>query len=240
MVLKSYMLFVCFIYLIGKFAQKPNMSKVKLVSEPKEYFDVLTSDKIEVTDASFVSDDVIEIRYENKDDFIEPNARTNVVIAAFTTAHARLKLYSVLEQLNERVVYYDTDSVIYTSKPGEENPKTGVYLGELTDELNGDYITTFVSGGPKNYAYELSSGKTCCKIRGITLNYQTLEKVNFDVMRDMIVGDGPAKVAVDIPFKITRDTSTKQVVTKQQSKDYRIVYNKRVIVDNFNTIPYGF
>ena len=133
------------------------MSKVKLVSEPKEYFDVLTSDKIEVTDASFVSDDVIEIRYENKDDFIEPNARTNVVIAAFMTAHARLKLYSVWEQLNEIVVYYDTDSVIYTSKPGEENPKTGVYLGELTDEVDGDYITTFVSGGPKNYAYELSS-----------------------------------------------------------------------------------
>ena len=138
MVLKSYMLFVCFIYLIGKFAEKPYMSKVKLVSEPQEYFDVLTSDKIEVTDASFVSDDAIEIRYENKDDFIEPNARTNVVIAPFTTAHARLKLYSVLEQLNERVIYYDTDSVIYTSKPGEENPKTGVYLGELTDELDRD------------------------------------------------------------------------------------------------------
>ena len=59
-------------------------------------------------------------------------------------------------------------------------------------------------------------------------------------MRDMIFGEGPAKVVVDIPFKITRDTSMKQVVTKQQSKDYRIVYNKRVIVDNFNTIPYGF
>ena len=94
------------------------MSKVKLISEPKEYFDMLTSDQIYVTDVSFVSDDVIQIRYENNDDFVEPNTRTNVVIAAFTTAHARLKLYSVLEQLKERVVYYHTDSVIYTSKPG--------------------------------------------------------------------------------------------------------------------------
>ena len=25
----------------------------------------------------------------------------------------------------------------------------GVYLDELTDELDGDYITTFVSGGPR-------------------------------------------------------------------------------------------
>ena len=126
------------------------MTKVKLVYEPKEYFDMLTSDKVEVTDASFVNDDVVEIHYENKDDFVEPNARTNVVIAAFRTAHTRLKLYSVLQQLKERVIYYDTDPVIYTSTPGEENPKTGVYLGELTDELDGDYITTFVSGGPKN------------------------------------------------------------------------------------------
>ena len=216
------------------------MTKVKLVSEPEEYFDMLTSDEIEVTDASFVSDDVIELRYENKENFIEPNGKTNVVIAAFTTAHARLKLYSVLEQLGERVLYYDTDSVIYASKPGELEPETGVYLGELTDELDGDYITTFVSGGPKNYAYELSNGKTCCKVRGITLNYQTLQTVNFNVMKDMVIGVGEPKVSVDIPFKITRDTSTKQVITKQQHKDYRVVYNKRVIVDNFNTVPYGF
>ena len=187
MVLKFYMLFVLYIFFIGKFAQKANMTKVKLVSEPKEYFNMLTSDKVKVTDASFVNDDVVEIHYENKDDFVEPNARTNVVVAAFTTAHACLKLYSVLEQLKERVIYYDTDSVIYTYKPGEENPKTGVYLGELTDELDGNYITTFVSGSPKNYAYKLSNGKTCCKIRGITLNYQTLETVNFDVMRDMML-----------------------------------------------------
>ena len=59
-------------------------------------------------------------------------------------------------------------------------------------------------------------------------------------MRYMIVGEGPAKVVVDTPFKITSDTSTKQVVTKKQSEDYRVVYNKRVIVDNFSTVPYGF
>ena len=77
------------------------------MSEPQEYFDMLTADEIEVTDASFVSDDVLELRYENKENFVEPNARTNVVIAAFTTAHALLKLYSVLEQLKKRVLYYE-------------------------------------------------------------------------------------------------------------------------------------
>ena len=126
------------------------------------------------------------------------------------------------------------------SKLGEPEPETGVYLGELTDELDGDYITTFVSGGPKNYAYELSSGKTCCKIRGITLNYQTLEKVNFNVMCDLVKGEDPETVSTDIPFKIVRDTKDKNVLTRSETKDYRVVYNKRVIVDNFDTVPYGF
>ena len=115
------------------------------------------------TDASFVSDNVMELQYENKENFIEPNAKTNVVIAAFTTAHARLKLYSILEQLGERVLYYDTDSMIYVSKPGQIEPETGVYLGALTDEFDGNYITTFVSGGPKNYAYKLNNVKHVVK-----------------------------------------------------------------------------
>jgi hypothetical protein len=100
-----------------------------------------------------------------------------VVIAAFTTAHARLKPYGVLEQLNRRVLYFDTHSVIYVSKDGEWEPPTGSYLGDLTDELDGAHITTFVSGGPKNYAYETNADKTVCKVRGITLNYRTAQRL---------------------------------------------------------------
>ena len=59
-------------------------------------------------------------------------------------------------------------------------------------------------------------------------------------MRDMVVGVGPANVSVDIPLKITRDTCTKQIITKQQYKDYRVVYNKRASIDYSNTIPYGY
>lgn len=139
------------------------MTKVKLVSDAQAYFDMLTADEIEVKDASFVSNGVVELKYEEKENFVEPNAKTNVVIAAFTIAHARLNLCSVLEQLDRRVLYYDRDSGIYVSKDGDWEPETGVYLGEVTDALNGDYISAFVSAGPKNYSYKLSNGKTCCK-----------------------------------------------------------------------------
>lgn len=36
----------------------------------------------------------------------------------------------------------------------------GDYLGDLANELDTiDYITEFVSGGPKNYAYRTNKGK---------------------------------------------------------------------------------
>ena len=156
-------------FLVGTFAQQPNMTKVKIVSDPAEYFDLLSSDQINVTDANFINDELIEVHFENVDEFVEADGKTNVVIAAFTTAHGRLKPYGVLEQLNRRVLYFDTDSVIYVAKEGEWEPPTGSYLGELTDELDGGHITTFVSGGPKNYVYETNNDKTVCKVRGITL-----------------------------------------------------------------------
>ena len=135
--------------------------------------------------------------------------------------------------LEQRVLYYDTDSVIFTSKPGEWNPETGEFLGQLTDELKGKYITTFVSGGPKNYAYETNTGETCCKIRGITLNFRALKSLNFNTVCECDTG---YPISVDIPYKINRNTSTKQIITKRQNKQYRIVYNKRVMSDNyFNT-----
>ena len=204
---------------LGKFAQRPNMTKVKIISD--------LSDQIKVTDANFINDELIEVHFENVDEFVKADGKTNVLIAAFTTAHARLKLYSVLEQLDRRVLYFDTDSVIYVSKDGEWEPPTGSYLGELTDELEDGHITTFVSGGPKNYAYETNTSKTVCKVRGITLNYRTVQKVNFNVMCDMIclraLSDLTDTITVNIPFKIARNKNDKNVATRREDKDYRII-----------------
>ena len=192
-----------------------------------------------------VNDETVEVHYKKKDEFAEQNNNVNIVIAAFTTAYARLKLYDLLDLLQERVLYYDTDSVIYVHEPGKPDPPLGDYLGDLTDELDaGDYITTFISGGPKNYAYTTNNGKAETKIRGITLDYAATKKINFDVMRHLVDSHvnchNEEKVTVDMQFKITRDKKEKNIVTKKMKKDYRIVYNKRVITENYATLPYGY
>lgn len=117
------------------------MTKLELISDPQVYFDYLTSDETNVLDARFVSDEVIEIHYETNENFVLADPKTNVVIAAFTTAYARLKRYDVLDQLQEKVLYhYDTDSVVFVRKPGEPEPPLSPYLGHQTDELKDDYI----------------------------------------------------------------------------------------------------
>ena len=48
--------------------------------------------------------DMILVNYQEKQEFIEDCPFGNVVLAAFTTAHARLHLYGTLEPLGSRVL----------------------------------------------------------------------------------------------------------------------------------------
>ena len=135
-----------------KFGQRSNLPKTTYFKDPTMYFDVLTSD---VQDVSFVSDEMVRLQCVRKDNFVEESGRTNVIIAAYTTAQARLQLYQYLEKIGQRSLYCDTHSIIFTSRQGDWVPETGDYLGDLTDEVPDNNIECFVTGGPKNYAYKL-------------------------------------------------------------------------------------
>ena len=62
------------------------------------------------------TDDLLEVVYTQHKDDVTPSTKTNIFIAAFTTCWARLKLYSYLDILGERVLYYDTDSKVNAVK----------------------------------------------------------------------------------------------------------------------------
>ena len=56
---------------------------------------------------------------------------------------------------------------------------------------------TFVSGGPKNYSYQLNTVKNICKVKSIMLNYRTQQDVNFEIMSKMVrveVRDPPGEI----------------------------------------------
>ena len=229
----------------GKFGQRSNMQQVDIIDNPKMYFDKLTSDREDVTAVNFISDETVEMRWKYKEEFVESSTKTNVIIAAYTTSQARLKLYSYLEQLGSRAMYADTDSVIFTTKQGEQKPLLGDYLGDLTNEIQDNSIQIFATGGPKNYGYELlnpdkNGNKSHCKVRGITLNYKNRQNVNFDVLKSFVTKRPDASVSVLNTHKIVRDRDSARLLTTTARKDYRLVFDKRVIREDYVSYPYGY
>lgn len=138
-----------------------------------------------VKDVRIFNENVMEVSTLKHEDTNASNGKFNIFIACFTTALARLKLYTELEKLDKQVLYYDTDSVIYSWK-GEFKIPTGVFLGQMTDELEGDVITEFGSAGPKSYCYHTKGGKSECKNKGTKSSFEINKVLNSEsMMRDI-------------------------------------------------------
>ena len=90
-----------------------------MITSPHQLFNLLDDTAYEISNVRICSEDIIEVVTTQAEDEYERSFKTNVFIAMFTTAHARLKLYEALDTKQERVLYYDTDSVIYRWKPGQ-------------------------------------------------------------------------------------------------------------------------
>jgi hypothetical protein len=125
--------------------------------------------------------------------------------------------------------------------------KTEDYLGDMTDELEefgyGLYIVEFVSGGPKSYAFSVfcpSSGKRTSKykVQGITLNYEKSNVINFTSFRNMILEDN-TPLHVNNPKTIKRKLCG-VVVSEPEMKEYKVVFKKRRLTNNFDSFPYGY
>ncbi|XP_066279615.1 uncharacterized protein [Branchiostoma lanceolatum] len=225
----------------GKLGQRSNFVKTEFITSPAKYFELLGSTDFIVHNVNVVNQDVIEVSYNYNDQLIPEPSNTNVYLALFTTAMARIKLYKALSQLGDAVLYYDTDSVIYKCD-GQNKLPLGDYLGEFTNECEGrgEYIKEFCSGGAKNYSYLAADNSTVTKVRGFTLNFHNQKLINFPVMKDMVTDRSTDSVDIVDEHKIVRDKKTKKILSKRQVKRYRLVYDKRVIQDDFNTLPYGY
>ena len=82
------------------------------------------------------------------------------------------------------------------------------------------------------------------KVCGITLDSTGKQEVIFDVIYALVYLHAQCHVtghvSVDIPLKITRDAKTKNIEMKRMKKDYCIVYDKCVIVQDYETLAYGY
>ncbi|XP_078531047.1 uncharacterized protein LOC144817954 [Lissotriton helveticus] len=238
---------LCLNSLWGKFAQRTNMSNTTLITDPDELFKYLFAPCYEVSSCEFIDDETAAVCWKYTKEYPTTCNNINIFIACFTTAHARLELYGVMDKLQDRCLYHDTDSVIFLSKPGDEDPPLGDYLGNLTSELDKDeYIIEYTSAGPKTYSYKTNTNKVCMKVKGITLNVSNTLKINFDSLKDLVHEYSAAAdhendktIVVNQPC-IVRSKKKWEITTQPLHKTLRVVFDKRVLTTDYKTLPYGY
>ncbi|XP_078499011.1 uncharacterized protein LOC144828487 [Lissotriton helveticus] len=238
---------LCLNSLWGKFAQRTNLSNTTLISDPDELFKYLFAPCYEVSSCEFIDDDTAALCWKYAQEYPTSSNNINIFIACFTTAHARLELYGVMDKLQDRCLYHDTDSVIFLSKPGDEDPPLGDYLGNLTSELDKDeYIKEYTSSGPKTYSYRTNKNKVCMKVKGITLNVSNTLKINFDSLKNLVQeyvtaddSENAKTIVVNQPC-IVRSKKKWEITTEPLHKTLRVVFDKRVLTTDYKTLPYGY
>ena len=240
----------------GKLGQHSDQVKTKFITELSQLIQVLMDRTIKVKDYHFLSENVMQVDFVPNEDFPMQAPNSNVPLAAFCTTYARLELLKLMRSVEGRVLYHDTDSVIFTARPGDFIPPTGQFLGELTNELEctsigckevnncvGHFIQEFVSCGAKNYAYKLNTGETVCKVRGFSLTYAASQIINMESMKESLFAwmkNDPRPEMVTVKCEIRRDKKNVKIVNKRVCKQYSVVYDKRVVQPDFSTVPYGY
>ena len=171
----------------GKCGENEHRVQTIAIQDENVWQKLIQDESLVIKDVRIFNEDVMEVSVMKKEkDACEGAGKTTIFIACFTTALARLKLYAELEKLGEQVLCYDTDSVIYRWKQGEPFISTGNFLGEMTDELDGDPIIEFGSAGPKSHCYQTMSGNLECKNKGTKSSFEINQVLNCDSMMQHI------------------------------------------------------
>jgi hypothetical protein len=238
----------------GKLAQRPNLTQTQVCHNSLEIFRIANDEKLEITGVLQMTDTRWMVSYVHREDETADPGISNIGIAAFVTSYARTHLYKFLDQVlrngEDRLLYFDTDSLVFVEKPGDAPIELGRFFGDLTDEL-ADYgpgaeITRFVSNGPKNYGYEvrIANGerKVVRKLKGITLNATVETQLSLDKMEELgqSLRNGNENASIKVPQTVFRaDKRTQQVFVNEVPKMYRAVSKKRRIIGN-KTLPFGY
>ncbi len=107
----------------------------KFVKNYHELIEYFNNQQYETKNLLFPTEEKAMMLYQDKEMHWGSN-QTNVVVAAFVTSQARLKLYCEMKLLDERVLYVDTDSIFYKRNLDIYTPNLGDFLCEFTNEID--------------------------------------------------------------------------------------------------------
>lgn len=232
----------------GYLGMKNNLSQTRYINSYAEIVNAFDSGETDVTDLFLINEELALLQYKKKATFVEHSPKTNVILAAFTTAHARKVLYGYMDGLEDKtqIVYCDTDSIMYIQNGTQRDIPTGRFLGDMTDELPPSVrVDEFFCAGPKFYLLQGENNKTkepyiTFKVKGLSINKATEASVNPKTIKALISREIEA---LSSPFGYLKRMHEQRcnLVSVQCYKDLRLTSIKR----NFNfvngtSLPFGY
>jgi hypothetical protein len=172
-------------------------------------------------------------------------SKSNAVVGAHVTALARLYLLDFMEITKSKLLYCDTDSIIFhVDNVEEENImlkklKVNEYLGDMKNEFDayrGYKCTEFICLGPKTYGLKLDSeslSKYIIKSKG----FPTMQNSNSFELYKRLVAD--KEVSEKIPINKFSIDCLGVVKNTDIVKKIRYTFDKRCLLEDGTTIPYG-
>ncbi len=228
----------------GRFALRCKLPTTEFLTDPEDFARHIFGNCHIIKHFSFVSDTVALVQWCYTEDDPAPARDVNIFIASFTTAYGRLELYKLMDRLGPRVFYVDTDSLIFSTKEGEWMPQTGSYLGELSNELDpDDNITEFAATGPKSYSFKTAKNKVILKAKGVTLHSSNAQVVTLESMICLVhayVTSRDTTTLLTRTETIVRNKKKFTLHNRAVLKRFKVVYDKRVLLPDYSTLPYGY
>jgi hypothetical protein len=250
---------LCLNSLWGKFGQRCTLDSYEYISEWSNMLLQLNNEHININSWHILNDNCVEIRFKEKQDYTVEAEYISEITAVFTTANARVRLYSMLDWLHpSQIIYCDTDSVIFIydkTNPLHKCPSNdshrpsnivfGDALGCWENEFKGnEYIKEIVVSGAKSYSYikyDPDTDKTeyIIKQKGITLDVANSNIFNYEDIRTMVLEN--KTLESEKRYMFSWNSHTKDIQTQYLSRSVRnTIDSKRMVVDGYDTRPFGF
>jgi hypothetical protein len=231
----------------GKHAESVDHTQTKVLDyedtvNSEEFLYQIEKRQVKVKEITNISQDRTLFKYDElrqwNDKIVRPNLHKGYLpCAVFVPMYGQLMTWNILNQVGERALMCDTDSVKYISNGIDPDIQASDCLGEWEDEGN---LLEFVSIGLKSYGLRYANGKPdSFKLKGCCLKRSHKNLINFDSMKEMLFDARKITIPqLSFDYKIGEGIKTRQYL-KMVKFDQSILkgdYDE----DNYTLYPFNY